>query len=121
VTYGSVFNYLMAGSKPGAPEVGMGATILMYSDRHAATIVEVGTNKAGEVNKIVVTRDHYRRTDSLGMTDSGQEYEFTPNPDGAKVTYTKRRNGQFIEQGSPMRGGGGILIGHRDHYYDFTR
>ena len=33
------------------PEVGMGATILMVSDRHAATIVEVfGIGKATAVN-----------------------------------------------------------------------
>mgnify|MGYP001576962564 CR=1 FL=1 len=34
---GSLINHLMSGSKGAEPEVGMGATILGWSDRHPAT------------------------------------------------------------------------------------
>ena len=42
---GSLVNLVLDGSKPHEPEVGMGATILYWSDRSAATIMKVSDDK----------------------------------------------------------------------------
>jgi hypothetical protein len=39
--FGNLMNRIAETAKPPVPEVGMGATILMYSDRHAATVIEI--------------------------------------------------------------------------------
>lgn len=51
------------------PEVGMGATEVVGSDRYPYTIVKVVNPK-----KIVVQRDDYRRTDNNGQSEL-QTYE----------------------------------------------
>lgn len=47
----SVMNHLMSRATVGHPEsvVGMGATILMWTDRRAATIIDATRSKAGRV------------------------------------------------------------------------
>lgn len=108
---GSLVSHVMSGSEPARPEVGMGATILRWSDRHAATIV--GVSKSGKT--VQVQRDHAKRIDKLGMTDSGQQYEFSRNPDAPIYAYRLGKRGWRGKGGSP-----GLLIGHRDEYYDFS-
>jgi hypothetical protein len=122
----SVTNHIYSRATKGAPEpqVGTGATVLGWTDRHAATVTKVETVRG----KLMVTvqRDHARRTDSNGMSES-QTYEFTPNSDGACSTYRRMPNGQWQEvsfNASTKRfnkvEGGGLLIGKRDHYHDFS-
>lgn len=110
---GSLVNHIYSNSVQIVPEVGMGATILMYSDRHAATIIEV--NK----NTVVVQRDFAVRSDHNGMSDA-QDYSHSPNPDGIKETFTLRNNGRWVSKGSGMRNGPSLLIGKRDHHHDFS-
>ena len=112
---GSFINHLQGASKQPEPEVGMGATILMWSDREAATIVSV--SKSGK--RIEVQRDHAKRTDNNGLSES-QTYEFTPNPEGPRIAYTLRKNGQWVREGESMKGGQRLRVGSRDHYYDFS-
>lgn len=112
---GSFINLVQGNSRQQEPEVGMGATILMWTDRHAATVTEV--SKSGK--RIVVQEDTARRTDSNGMSDM-QSYEFTPNPEGAKRAFTLRKNGAWVREGEPMKGGQRVAIGYRDHYYDYS-
>lgn len=114
--FGSLMNIVAAGARSRDPEVGMGATMLAWTDRHAATIVAV--SESGR--SVDVQRDIARRVDNLGMTDSGQCYEFTPDPTAAVLTYTLRRNGRWVRKGAPMRGGSVLLIGRRDEFYDFS-
>jgi hypothetical protein len=111
---GSLVNAIMANSAI-QPEVGMGATILSWTDRHAATIVEV--SKSGK--SIVVQEDHAKRTDDRGMSE-WQTYEHTPNTDAPRVTYTLRKNGSWVKQGDTLKGGRRVAIGVRNHYYDFS-
>ena len=110
---GSIVNRLM-GNSAKAPEVGMGATILMFTDRHAATVIEVVTPQ-----KIVIQRDEARRVDNNGMSES-QEWEFKPNKNAVRETYTKRKNGAWVRAGDPMRNGTRLALGHRSEYYDFS-
>lgn len=112
---GSVFNNLMGQTQPATPEVGMGATRLMWTDRVAVTVVEVSKNG----KRLVVQEDKATRTDNHGMSDS-QSYAYEPNPHGRKGAYTLRKNGTWVREGSPMRNGERLLVGSRNHYHDYS-
>jgi hypothetical protein len=94
---GSLVNLILSNSTNPIPKVGDGATILCWSDRHAATVIEVTKN--GKCVK--VQRDKATRTDNLGMSDS-QSYTYAPNPEGSVSVYTLRKNGRWVEAGSGM-------------------
>lgn len=111
---GSMMNHLYSRIASPEPVVGMGATILGWTDRHAATIVEVSANK----KTIVIQQDTATRTDKNGMSES-QDYTFTPNPNAARKVYTLRKNGKYHLKGDSIKGST-ILIGERDEYYDFS-
>jgi len=116
--YGSMINLINGNSdysKAPVPEVGMGATILCWSDRHAATIVKVYTPK-----KIGIKQDKATRVDKNGMTDSGQHYEYSPVDSNPEEVYTLRKNGRWVKQGETATGGGNLAIGYRDEYYDYS-
>jgi hypothetical protein len=113
--HGSFFNSMMVNSKQRTPEVGEGATEILWSDRHAGTIIEVSPN--GKTLKW--QRDTARRADKNGMSDA-QDWEYTPNPDAPVSTFTLRQNGRWVMQGQPMKGSVSLLIGIRDEYYDFS-
>ena len=112
--YGSLFNRLMDNTEaPADPQVGDGATILMWSDRHAATVIEVerfkSGQRAGQVSRVTVQRDHATRTDNHGMGDS-QSYTYQRDPNGSVHVYRVTKDGRFP----------GLLLGHRDEHYDFS-
>lgn len=93
------------------PEVGMGVTKYVGSDRYPYTVVEVITPK-----KIVVQADNYVRTDKNGQSES-QEYTYTPNTDAERITITKRKNGRWVRQ-KESSNSIGYGIGHRRAYQD---
>jgi hypothetical protein len=114
-----MLNRIMAASTIGAPEpeVGMGATELCFSDRHAYTIVEVVRFKtgkrAGQVKAVRAQRDKATRTDSHGMSDA-QSWTFEPDPEGSVREFRLTSRGRF-------EGGAGTLaIGYRSEYYDYS-
>lgn len=105
----SLTNYLMSGTV-GAPEpaVGMGATILMWTDRHAATIVKVTRTQ------VHVQRDTATRVDDNGQSEV-QDYIFTPDTKAPVEVFRKTKTGYR------MAGGGSSLrIGERDEYHDYS-
>lgn len=112
---GSLVNLVTTDGKQADPKVGDGATICGWTDRHAATIVEV--SKSGKA--VAVQYDHAKRTDANGMSES-QTYEYSANPEGRKEVYTLRKNGAWVKQGEPLKDGGRISIGARNSYYDFS-
>jgi hypothetical protein len=138
------------------PEIGMGASILSYSDRHAASVIEiaekyrvggkgsyaslaeaklaaqalferkgvvVGIERAEIV--IAVQRDHAKRVDDNGMSES-QEYEFSPNPKGMIDHFRKAKDGRWeqvcrSQKGHWRKSGGyGLRLGERLAYHDFS-
>jgi len=112
---GSLINHLMSGSKLITPEIGMGCTMLGWTDRHAATIVEV--KRDGKL--IGIKQDIATRTDDNGMSDS-QSYEFTPNPEAGVQWYSFRpKVNAFVRVGDSVRGAR-LLVGHREEYYDYS-
>jgi len=119
---GSLVNHLYSRMTIGAPEptVGMGVTMLSWTDRDAGTIVEVNMKR----RYIAVVEDNAKRIDNNGISE-GQEYEFTPNPDGYVVYYRKDKKGQwrkcyYNENKRLVFGTGGLIVGRREKYYDFS-
>lgn len=111
---GSLINNIYANSIYPKPEVGMGATKLMYTDRAAFTIIAVRNDKTIEVQQDIATR-----TDSNGMSES-QSYDFTPDPNGAKYIVTLRKNGRWVVKGDGAKNGTAFAIGARNQYHDYS-
>jgi hypothetical protein len=98
------------------------ATLLFWSDRSPATVVE--TFKKGKYEYVVVQEDDYERTDSLGISDS-QSYDYKRNPNGNKITFRITPKGfQHVyvneETGRFINGSGHLTIGRREKYHDFS-
>jgi len=83
---GGFFNQLMS-HNASVPVVGEGATILMYSDRHAYEVLEVNEAK----KSCVIQKYNPKRIDGLGMSDS-QDYEYK-ELEGSKITLAYRWGG----------------------------
>lgn len=93
------------------PEVGMGGTVMYWSDREPVTVIEV--SPSGKTVK--VQADKYTRTDSNGMSDA-QQYEYERDPDGTVMTF------RWSRKWSCFRNAGGtkLVLGRRERYFDFT-
>lgn len=118
--YGNLINRIMETSTDPEPEVGMGATICMWSDRQACTISEVirykSGPKAGQVKAVKTRADRAIRTDNNGMSES-QSYRYEPIPDAPEATWTLRKDGSFRKQGCTYTT---LAIGFREAYYDYS-
>ena len=119
---GNLVNHLMSRvANTPEPSIGLGATILHWTDRTAGTIVELLHNKRGELVGFVVQDDKATRTDSNGMSDA-QSYRYAPNSQGGKTTVKRvtrgKKAGQWRVGG--RSDGNGVLIGARDHHYDYS-
>ncbi|MFV0536818.1 MAG: hypothetical protein ACK5M3_05520 [Dysgonomonas sp.] len=67
---GSFINMLMS-SNSSIPEVGKGATVLLWTDRHAYEVMKVSDDK----KRVVIQRYEPERIDNLGMSES-QDYKY---------------------------------------------
>lgn len=104
---GSVVGYYMPNAY-GKPEVGMGATLVMWSDRHAYTITRVSASG----KTFWMKRDIAKRIDNNGMSEM-QDYEFTPNPNAHEECVRMTKRG-WMSRGQLVR------VGYRSEYYDFS-
>lgn len=121
---GSLINHIIANTSvkeiiPGET----GATLLSWSDRHAATVTALFTK--GKFQYVTVQEDIAKRIDANGMSDV-QTYEYTRNPEGCERTFRITDNG-FVqvyvdkETGRYKKSGtGGLMIGVRDEHYDYS-
>jgi hypothetical protein len=112
---GSLVNHVYAGEKQPLPKIGDGATILGWTDRKAATVVALDVIRG--VQHVAVQRDHAKRIDDNGMSES-QVYEYSPNPDASVEWFSLRKSGQWIAKG--QKDGQRLAIGFRNHYHDFS-
>ena len=111
-SYGSLDNMLMNGAnKEIIPEVGMGATELLWSDRHAHTIIAI--SESGKT--LTIQRDRAIRVDKNGMSDS-QEYRYERDPKGSISKARKNKHGVWKVLGSRTT----LTIGVRREYYDYS-
>ncbi len=112
--FGNIINRVMENDAPQEPFVGMGATELCWSDRHACTVVQVLSS-----TRVVVTRDKATRTDANGMSDQ-QSYTFESNLDPARgITIRKAKDGRWYSSGG-MKRGTCYALGYRSEHYDFS-
>lgn len=119
---GSLVNHVVSREEATLPEIGEGATVLQWSDRKPATVIEIFTK--GKFDYIVVQEDNAKRIDDNGMSDI-QEYEYTPNTDGVTNVFRITDDGyQHVyksETGRYVKGSGlGLAIGRREMYHDFS-
>ena len=111
--FGSLQNKLMAESKQPDTKVGMGITLLRWSDRHAYRIVKVA-----EVNKaITIQRYKAVRTDNSGMSET-QTYDFKGLLDQKKELV--RKGDQWYEKTVQGLSRISLLIGVALEYYDYS-
>lgn len=116
----------------GGPRVGMGATILGYTDRKAATVIDVspsGKRIVVQLDKAVLLNPagssepdalRFEPGGFVGHTSGRQRWRCTADPGGTKLAFTLRRNGRWIQEGESMRQGTRLHLGVRDHHYDFN-
>jgi len=112
---GSLVNALYRQSAPPEPVEDMGATILLWTDRHAATITLVSRDK----KRLWVARDSATRTDTNGMSEQ-QTYTYQRNYAAEQECYSLRKNGRWVRRGEPMESGQSLLIGQRREYHDYS-
>jgi hypothetical protein len=107
--YGNIVNRIQEDAGNVKPEIGMGCTLIWWSDREAGTITKV--SPSGKTIEFQI--DTATRIDSNGMSDS-QSYAFAPNPKSAVYTARMRKNGQFKTKAGQV-----VKIGYRSKYHDF--
>lgn len=112
---GSLINHVMSRSQDSAPVVGIGCTVLMWTDRYAGTVVEVTNNG----KRLGMQEDKAIRIDANGMSDD-QDYRYEPQTGRTVEFYTLRKNGAWVREGEKMTGGRRLSVGERSEYHDFS-
>lgn len=123
--YGSLQNRISENATLGQPEpvIGMGATLLHYSDRTPATVI----GWCPRVGLLKLRSDNYKRIDDNGMSES-QEYEYSSNPKGATHEYRRNKKTgrwdavRFNAETNRYNkfDGPGLRLGEREKYHDFS-
>lgn len=109
---GSLQNQILAEKQEDIePEIGMGATELCWTDRHAYTIVAVHPN--GRL--IEVTLDYHERTDDNGMSEN-QHYRYETDENAPRIAVSKRKDGKWRVVNDTRL----FVIGYRDEYHDYS-
>jgi hypothetical protein len=93
------------------PEIGMGATVRLWSDRHAYTIIDV--SKSGKL--ITIQQDHVIRTDNNGMSES-RIYQYSSDPQGHIDHASLRKDNHWRLKGRKTL----VHVGSRNEYYDYS-
>jgi hypothetical protein len=104
---GSLINHVYSRAQEVTPELGMGVTILCWSDRHAGTIVKITPTQ------LHVQRDIATRIDKNGMSEC---QEYTYSRDETQMPEVFRRT----TKGYRNKAGNGLLVGTREKYYDYS-
>jgi hypothetical protein len=91
--------------------VGAGATINHWSDRTAATIIQI----LYDGRRLVIQEDKAIRMDNNGMSDS-QEYLYEADPNGAIYVVTLRKDGRYKIMKSTQT----VTVGVRNKYHDYS-
>lgn len=113
-TTNSLVNYVYGETKPMKPKVGMGATLLKWTDRSPFTIHAI------QGKKLWASQDKSERTDQNGMSES-QDYIYSNNNQNQKDAwqlFTLRKDNKW-HIGTNLQGNI-LIIGKREEYYDFS-
>lgn len=117
---GSLVNHLLSRAPTTLPEIGDAATVTHWTDRSAATVINVF--QKGKYNYVVVQEDNAVRVDDNGLSEI-QDYEYTRNPEGITSTFRITDNGYehvyLAETGRYNKSDScGLCIGRRQKYHD---
>lgn len=114
--YGSLTNRVMENSRGAQPEVGMGVTQCLWSDRHPWEIIAVKDDRHITVRKLDA-----KRIDNNGFSEC-QEYEYTSNENNPVYTLYKTKKGKWVIRvgKNGVDSSYGWCIGVAEEYYDFT-
>jgi hypothetical protein len=109
--FGSLQNMLIGSTVE--PQVGMGATIISWTDRDPATIIAVSPS-----GRSVIIQEDYAEpvAGHCNAYTEAQRWTFKRNGGGHVETYSKRKDGSWRRKGE--RQGQKLVIGHRDKYRD---
>jgi hypothetical protein len=122
---GSYINHLASREIIGqpTPEVGMGATLLLWTDRHAATIVAIHDARPGRW--IIEVQTDYAKVVEGSTFDGSARYEYFRDPEGTTkcFRFDSRRGWRRVVWNAGtgrwnFRGGDGLKIGVRDEHRD---
>lgn len=123
-TTGSLVNALYALESVKVPSIGDGATLLSWTDRDPATVIDVEIK--GKYVYVTTQDDDYRRVDDNGISDQ-QSYLFIPDPEGHIRHWRINQRGEVdrimmnAETGRWNKwGSGGIRFGQRAKFHDFS-
>lgn len=103
--------------------IGSGATVSLWSDRHACTVIDFDDRK----QIITVQRDNAVRADKNGMSDC-QSWEYSANENG-QIYRFKMKDGKWRQMYKNEKGNlvlrkpsdsDRLTVGFRNEYYDFT-
>lgn len=122
---GSLVNHVLSGAKRVEPELGMGATLLSWSDRDAATVVDIVRDGNGKLKRFATTQDEAHVTSGSGH-DGSAVYGYVTRADGARSWWMPNRKGDGYDQirHSSATGrwqkvhSGRIVLGRRETYRD---
>ena len=92
------------------PAVGTPCTIIYYSDRRAATVSEI----------VSPTKIKVKHNKTKCLDYYAGEYEILPELEDCmgEDTFTKRKNGQWVEEGHPVNDGVLLALSFQRHYID---
>ena len=122
----SLVNHLYSRMTVGAPAptVGMAATTLSWTDRHAATVTNV-TELDGKWKWQIEVVEDKALVISGSTHDGSATFAFVPNPEGYADLYRMdRKTGEWVrgyinrDTGKFNKSSGGLILGRRDHYVD---
>ena len=114
--YGSLQNRIEERLVGARPEIGMGVTEMLWSDRVPYEIIAVKDDR-----HITVRAMSYKRIDDNGFSEV-QEYEYTSNPDGYVCDLFKTKRGRWVRRVGTrgVDNSSGWFIGRAERYDDFS-
>lgn len=115
--YGNLNNrFLERAGNNTIPQVGMGVTECLWSDRHPYEIIEVKDNR-----HITIRGLRARRIDDNGFSEC-QEYEYFSDPEAPVYRLYKNKKGRWVRRvgKNGVDNSSGWYIGRAEEYYDFT-
>jgi hypothetical protein len=112
---GSLVNHILSNTIDSNPQVGMGATEFLWTDRRPWRVVEV----VKENKEVKIAYINAVRIDKNGMSEE-QEYDYSNHSDHT-ITLVRRGNSwrtwnELHQQWCKMN----IKFGYAEQYYDFS-
>ena len=108
-----------------APTVGMAATTLSWTDRHAATVTKVSALSSEVYSHEIEVIDDKIIVISGSTHDGSAKFETVQNPEGhADIYRLERKTGKWVHGHISrntrrfLKMPGGLILGRRDHYVD---